>query len=323
MVDVRFTALLHWVVLFGLATAAGTLQAAEREVVRSFVVEPGALIAIDTYSGSISVTEAETNVVRIAVRLEIGADDEQEVENMLRTLELDFEAKEQTIRVLARRPAQTRARWIWNEDRLIEPTFRVIVPRQCRLQLSTRSGAITVGAIDGSVDASAEVGDVFVRHVHGSVNLVTGEGEAVVSRCEGDVRVRVGRGTLRVGTVKGRCDVGNASGDVEVLAPRGDLHASATAGEVVVHFPRTYTGRADVRTSGGGITARIDPAASCEVVASASFLAQVTAAAPFAPIAGKNNSRRLKLRLQDGSSRISLRTGGGDVRIEPGETLFE
>ena len=310
-------------ILVAVGMVVAVARAAERDFVRTFDVQPGCTLAIDTYRGAINVTEADTNTIRVAVHLEIGADSESDAERLLKGFTLDFTQSANAIAVVARHPAETRARFVWHENEQIEPTFRVTVPRRCNVNLKTISGSVIVGNLAGELSAETETGDVFFRHVTGMVTAATKQGDVVVSHCDGSVTARVLAGTIRIGTVTGRCDLKNSSGAVEVLAAKSDVHAYAEAGDANIGVPRDFSGNADVTTSGGNIVVKMDPAASCAVEASTSLFGHVESRVPLAIDAGRRGGRKLVGHLNRGGAKLLLKASGGNVRIEPGEALFE
>jgi DUF4097 and DUF4098 domain-containing protein YvlB len=306
---------------FGLLVTA--LQAAERDVIRTFAARPGCSVAIDTYRGNVTIVESDDPEIRIAVHLEIGADREEEADRLLRDLQLDFTETGNAVSVIARHPQETGAHFDWNDKSQIAPTFRVTVPRDCSVDLSTRSGSIIVGNLNGRLRARTDTGDIFFRHTAGSVEASTREGDVVVSHCDGSVKVRVLRGTVQLGVITGPCDVSDSSGGIEVMAAKGDIHAFAAAGSAIIGLPRDYTGQSEITTSGGNIVVKIDPAAKCEVDASTSAFSRVKCRLPVAVLDGGIGRRRLVARLNDGGSRVVLKASGGDVSLQPGSSPFE
>lgn len=299
------------------------VSAAERDIVKTVELPPGGMLKVETYRGAISVSEADANDVRIAIHLEIGAKDEAGAERLAASLKIETETTPSGAILRVRRPGESRAHFDWSDEKQIEPTLRLTVPRRCSLDLRTILGSIVVGRIEGTIVARTEKGDVFLRQVTGSADVATEFGDVVVSRCEGAVTARVLQGTVRLGTVTGRCDVRNSSGDVEVLAAKSEVRAYAEAGSAIIGFPRDFVGPAEIQTSGGNIIARIDPAANCEVHATSSLLARVEARLPVSVQSGRIGSRKLVARLNSGGAQLVLRASGGGVRIDPGETPFE
>jgi hypothetical protein len=308
-----------------LVSAASVAHAtAERDVVKTFPAGAHPSVVIDTFRGAITVTEADTTDIRVAVHLEIGGDTPAETDELLRTLELTIEQAAGVVRASAKDAAQTGPRFDWNAKKQIQPTFRVTVPAHCDVNLQTRKGPIIVGNLSGTLVARSRSGDVFLRTVSGNVNAESEAGDVVVSRCIGSVRARARDGTVRVGTITGPVDAECRNGDVELLAPESDVHAFAEVGTVTISLPHRFNGHAEIATSGGGIVAQIDPRVRCRIEASASLLAHVEfAKLPLKVASGASGSRHLVATLNDGTALVHLKASGGNVRIVPGKTSFE
>ena len=297
-------------------------RAVEREVVRTFPVQPGCTLKIDTYRGNITVTESDALEIAVAVHLEIGADTEEEADRIRDALSLEFAAENNTVAVRARNPRETRVRFVWRDKNQIDLDYKILVPRQCHVDLVTRSGGITVGNLTGRHVARTETGTIFFRRIEGAVDARTEIGDVIVSRCSGPVTVRVLRGTIRVGTIGGWADLKNDSGDIEVLAARGGLVADCAAGDVSVGFPKGVSGESRVNTAGGGIFAKIDPAADC-LVDAASVWGHVESKLPLVIESGAPGKSRLTGRLNAGGPRLTLRASGGHVKISALDTGLE
>ncbi len=304
-----------------LAVVAAPLRAIERDFKRTFSVQPGCTVKIDTYRGSIVVTESDQPEVEVTGLMEIGAETEAEADRIREALNLEITEEGNTISVRARNPRETRVRFVWQDKYQIDLAWRVRVPRHCNVDLRTLNGGITVGNLTGRVFARSETGAIYVKRIDGSVDASTELGDVIVSRCTGPVKARVLRGTIRVGTVGGRTELKNFTGDIEVLAAKGDLIAEAEAGDVMVGFPRDFVGEAKVNTSGGSIHAKIDPAASCRVRASCVW-GRIESLLPLTVESGENGKRSLAGKVGEGASAITLHANGGHVKLSPGETYF-
>jgi hypothetical protein len=307
---------------FLLAMVAAIASGAERDERFSFPVGPGCTLKIDSYRGSVIVVESDEPTIAIAVHLEIGSDTEAEGERMRRGLQLDVNESNNTVTIFARHPSESRVRWVWREDKQIDLTYRIAVPRRCHVDIKLINGVVTVGDLTGRMTARVENGNVSFRRVEGSVDVAVERGDVVISRCLGDVTARVREGSIRTGTITGAANLKNSSGDVELLQANGPVIASAEAGDVIVGFPRSIGGNAQLTSRGGNIVAKIDPHASCRIVASSVWgVVDCRLAAQIE--SGANRRTRLTARLGTPGPELTLRANGGDVRLEPGETVFE
>ncbi len=314
-------ALLPILALLWALSGAGPLRAAERDIRHAFPVQPGCRLKIDSYRGRIEVTESDEPEVKILIHLEIGGETEADARRVLDGLQLDVQARDNAVSIVARNPRETRVRWFWQEDEQIELMYYISVPRQCSVDVKTGTGSITVGRLAGQMAARIEKGNIFFRSVEGSLDASAEFGDIVVSRCLGPLTARVLKGKIRAGTLGGSADLKISSGDVEVMMARGAITARAVAGDLTVGFPRTIRGEARLATSGGSIFASIDPLANCRIEASAVW-GRVECRVPG--VAGSLSSgNKLAAQLNTGGPLLTMRASGGGVTIESGETLFE
>ena len=309
-----------WLILIGGLLPSG--GAAERRFERTLPLAPGGRVILDTYRGSITVEEGETADVRLTAEIGIDAATPAEADQVFAAVQLAAEAAPGVVTITARNPRDSRARFIWHEKLQVDLAFRLTVPRGSTLDLRTINGAIAVGNFTGHVKARAENGAITFRRIDGSIDAATQFGDIIVSRCLGPVQARVLRGLIRTGTIGGPSTLKNTSGDIEVMMARGPLDGYAEAGDLIVGFPHTIAGAADLVTSGGNVRVSIDPLAACEVRASSRW-GRVASKLPLAVTDGATGTRRLTGRLNAGGPTLSLRADGGQVRIDPGETLFE
>ncbi|MSU25274.1 MAG: hypothetical protein EXS32_15830 [Opitutus sp.] len=238
---------------------------------------------------------------------------------MLDALQLEIAAVGNTVSIRARHPRESGVRFVWEEKNQVNLTYQITVPRQCQVDLATRTGNITVGNLTGQVQARTETGNIFCRRIDGAVEARTDFGNVTVSHCTGAAVVRVLQGTIRIGPIGGRAELKNSTGDIEVQAARAGITALAEVGDVSVGFPRTFTGEADIRTAGGNIFATIDPAANCTVRASTVW-GRVDCALALTVESGASGKSKLTGRLNQGGPVLKLHASGGRVKISAAAT---
>jgi len=309
-------------VLVACGFLAVVARAAERDVTRTFPVEPGCTLNVNLDRGSIAVEESDEPAVRVAIHLDIAAETEAAADRIQRALSLEIGAANNTVSVRARNGGDAKVFFIWDNESKLDLTCHVVVPRRCNAILATRRGGINVGNLVGRMVVRAENGSVFLRRIDGAVDATTEAGDVILSRCTGDATLKTRQGTIRAGTIGGRSELRNGGGDIEVLMAHGGVDAAAEVGDVTVGFPRDFTGDAKIDTCYGNILVKIDPAAGCVLKAS-SLWGHVQNLLPLAIQSGGNGRSKLTGRLNAGGPELALHANGGQVKITPGETLFE
>lgn len=299
-----------------------TGRAAVREFERTFAVQPGCTVKLETYRGSVTVVESDRPEVHVTLRLEIATDDEAEADRAHAALQLDAAETDNTVTLRARNPRETGVRFVWDDKQQLDLAWRIEVPRASNAEVLTRDGGINVGSLTGHVIARTDTGSISLKRIDGSVDARTETGDVILSRCSGPVKIRVLRGTIRTGTIGGPADLKNTTGDIEVLSARASLVASAEAGDIDVGFPRDLSSDAQLTTSGGSIRVKIDPAASCTIRATTTW-GRVENKLPLTLDPGPNTKRALTAHLNQGGPTLTLHASGGHVKLSPGETDFE
>ncbi len=296
--------------------------AVERTVKRSFPVQAGTTVNVDTYRGGIIVEETDQAEVRLEVRIELATEDEAQASQSIEALKLEMEAAGNDVRVRARHPRESRALFTWEEKQRIELTFRVFVPRSSNLNLATLDGGVTVGNLTGRVVAHTRAGTIFCRKIDGSIKATVDTGDIVISRCSGAAELKVQRGNIRTGTVFGRADVRSDSGDLEILSALGGVNATTSAGDVTVGFQKGFAGDAKIEASGGSVFVRVDPLAAMTLDAVTSW-GKVQTAMPFAVDAGGAGKSKFSGKLNGGGPAVQLHAAGGHVKIEAYRQFLE
>jgi DUF4097 and DUF4098 domain-containing protein YvlB len=291
-----------------------TARGAERVVQRSFPVQPGCELVVDSYRGSVAVEESEESEIRVSVTLVSDLRDEREANRAFDALQLDMKAENNRVSVSAKNPRQTAVRFVWNEKEQLELAYQITVPRQCNVNLATANGSILVGSLTGKMAARTDVGTITLRRIDGSIQATTKTGDIVISRCSGDVALSALRGNLRVGPVGGRAELKTATGNIEVQTVGASLRAIAAAGDVTAGFARSVSADSLIETSAGHIDVKLDPALACTFKAS-SLWGRVETAVPFVVEAGGSGKGKLAGRLNQGGPTLTFRASGGHVKI--------
>ena len=314
---------LMWLAPGALAVfARGAGSSPAREYQRTFPVQPGCTLVVDTYHGEIVIEESDQSEVRVTLNVDFEVETEAEAERFWAGLDCRFSADGQTVSIVARNPVATGPRLSWDENKRMNLYYRISVPRQCDLRLKTGMGRNTVGRLAGRMSARVDTGTIFFRQVDGSIDAAVDTGEVVISRCSGDVSVRVREGTIRVGTIGGRAELRNSRGGIDVMVAKGALTALAKLGDISVNFPRQVSQPASLTAAGGNMNVQIDPAAHCEVDASATW-GRVRNTLPLTGAAVDREARRVTGRLNQGGPLLKIRADGGSVSLVPGEAPFE
>lgn len=307
--------------LLAAVLAAGVAGAPAREIERVFPVRPGCLLKIDTYRGSVAIEEGDDNAIRLTVVVDAGSETDERSRRLADGVEFDFTAQDNTVSLRARNPRESGLRFDWGEEEKVDLRYRIVVPRECSVDLQAGEADVTVGNLSGRMTVRTERGSIFLRRITGTIDARTEVGEIVVSRCSGAVVARVRSGLIRLGTIGGPLEARNSSGSIEVLTAHAGIVAAAEAGNIDVGIGPRVSADSRLSVSGGNILARIHPEAACRIEASSTW-GRVTSSLPLAIAAGASGERRLAGHLNRAGPLISLHASGGSVRLSPDVVLI-
>jgi hypothetical protein len=232
------TALLTSVMMLacGAPRVAVTTETAQRrdfnereEINRTYQLAPGAHVEVSSIRGSVEITNgnsatAEVQIIRSA---RTRAD-----------LEYHKIEVEQTGNNLVVRGIQEPEQ---RQERNIQVDHHVILklPRSIDLQVTSVSGALKAGDVDGQTIVKSISGSVNIGNVGGKLQVASVSGNLTVGNVGADARVNSISGNLGLGQVNGSLEVSSISGGVKTtlvsLSAQG-IHIRSVSGSIEIGF---------------------------------------------------------------------------------------
>lgn len=226
-----FTALLMTVMMFaGVVPRAETAQRGEfkerDEFNQTYQLPSGAHVEVSSIRGSVKISNsdsatAEVQIIRTArtrADLEYHKIEVQQTGNSL----------------VVRGVQEPRER-----DRNIQVNHQIILklPRSIDLSISSVSGSVRAGDVDGPVRVSSISGSANVGNVGGKLEVSSISGSVEVGNVGADVRVNSVSGNVGLGQVNGALEIGSVSGGVKAtllsLSPQG-IRIRSVSGSVEI-----------------------------------------------------------------------------------------
>jgi DUF4097 and DUF4098 domain-containing protein YvlB len=286
------------------------------DISRSFDVEPGGILDIDSDVGSIEVTPGADDKVTLEVDLS-GPDADK--------LEIDFEQTSRGVRVKGR----LRDKGNRHRNYTLRARFRAQVPARYDVRLDTSGGGIEVGDLQGEVHADTAGGSITVGRVKGPVRADTAGGSIEVESSQEDVDADTAGGSIRLGDMGGRVRADTAGGSIRIDRSLGHVKASTAGGSIKI---RGASESVDASTSGGGVSVTFvgQPSKDSQLSTSGGNVTAILAGDLRFDIRARSGSRvrsefdlederidedRLDGRLNGGGPRLRL-DSSGPVRIE-------
>jgi len=223
------------IVAFLLSLSVSSLHA--EDVTRSFDVQPGGQLEIDTDIGSIDITSADVSTVTIEVRLR-GSDAEE--------FKLEFSQSDNGVRVHGR----AKSRLMNNRHRDLSVRFRATVPEKYNLRLDTSGGSIDIGDLDGQVRADTSGGSIDLGVISGRARVSTSGGSIEIEEGGEDVLADTSGGSISIGKAAGRIDADTSGGSIRIGRSDGAIKADTAGGSITI---KESFAAVDASTSGGGV----------------------------------------------------------------------
>ncbi len=303
------------------ALAFASVALADFRLERELALAPGGAFVLDTDSGSIEIRGVDRSGARILV-----TSSRDDVEERF-TFSFEERGDDAVVRV-EKRGNRARRMFSSGGERL---RFAIEVPRRVDLDLRTAGGAIDAESIQGQVDLHSSGGSISIAAVEGKVDAHTSGGSMNASQVRGDVRLDTSGGSIRAEGIDGNlvakssgggihaagiggdATVKTSGGSVEVFDVAGVIEAHSSGGPVRASFTSGNGSGGTLSSSGGGITATIDPAVALDIDAHTSG-GRVTFDMPIT-VQGPISRNSLRGELNGGGPTLKLRSSGGSIRL--------
>jgi len=286
----------------------------ERTVEKSFTVQPGGTLKVETMGGGIKVEPGSDNAVKIVVKQRIEAATDAEADEILQHLTLTFEQQGNDVTALARYEGERTFSWFhFGSWPPVQCEFTVTVPAKYSVDLKTSGGGISVGDLTGTVVARTSGGGLRFGQITGTVDGHTSGGGISVESCTGDVNVHTSGGGIHLGPVGGNAQVHTSGGGISIKGIAGVVNAHTSGGPIDVAFAGPLKGDCEFSTSGGGITVHVDPKSDFDLDACTSG-GGVSCQMPVT-VVGEIKPSHVSGKVNAGGHELKLRSSGGSIRI--------
>jgi hypothetical protein len=209
--------------------------------------------------------------------------------------------------------------------------YRVSVPREFSVDLSTSGGSISVGDLKGEVVARTSGGELSFGRIDGPVRGNTSGGNISLAGSGGRAVLHTSGGGIRIEDVAGEVVAETSGGSVDVRRATGRVSAHTSGGNVTI---RETTGAVDASTSGGNVSAYLSaqPNEACRLSTSGGNINVELARSLHLdldastsgggvstdfPVASRSrDGQSLHASINGGGPLLQLRTSGGGINIQ-------
>ncbi len=295
------------------ALAAPASAKIERDVEKTFTVQPGVLIKVTTSGGDIRVETGDGPTVKVVAKEHIRAGSEAEADDLLKKLDLTIEQDGNS--VVASASYGSGVGFHFGSWPPVQVEFVVTVPASASAELKTSGGDIVVGDVAGPVHARTSGGNIKLGVIGGDIDSSTSGGNVVLAEGRGSVRLSTSGGNISADRTVGPADLDTSGGDIRVDSVRNTLRARTSGGDVRANFEGPLKGDCTLSTSGGEVKASVAKDASFHLDAETSG-GEVDAGGITLTIDhGGMGKSSLAGEVNGGGPRLKLRSSGGDIKV--------
>lgn len=234
--------------------AAGSAQAAERKLDRTFTVSPGGTLTVDADGGEVRVTGSDGNqvVVQVVAR---GPEDD------LADIKMDASQNASGVVVTVKQPKRSWLSWSSKEG---EENIEVTVPRRYLVNVKTAGGGIELRDTEGAATLNTAGGGIHAKNVTGNIQAKTSGGSIKAESIRGDVDAETSGGEVALLKVDGKIRGRSMGGGVRcsLVGPNRGIYMSTSGGGVEIIVPKGTKGTIDLSTMGGGVHSDITVAST-------------------------------------------------------------
>jgi DUF4097 and DUF4098 domain-containing protein YvlB len=299
--------------IFIFASSLCLMAGIEKTIKKSFEVQKGGELFLDTDLGSIEVVSHKSDVVKVEVILKANTSIDSRAKEIFEDFKVDFQKKGKDVKVEAEYEGNKGWSLFKSWRKKLKVKFLVKVPGEYDLELKTSGGSISVSELKGEVNARTSGGSLAFEYVDGTVLGRTSGGSIRLEGCSGDAEVRTSGGGIRIGKVKGNVIARTSGGSIKVKEVMGKIDASTSGGSVTAYISKQPTGNCRLKTSGGSVTVKLNKDVKIFLDARTSG-GRVRTDLPIT-IEGTVSKRSLKGKINGGGPELYLRSSGGSIYI--------
>ncbi len=284
-----------------------------RTVEKTFTVQPGGTLKVQTAGGHIKVLTGSGNEVKVTALQQIHTDSETKADELLKDLDLTIEQHADGVTATAKYPRHTG--WHFGSWPPVSVSFTVVVPGRYNVDLNTSGGDIALSSLNGRARLRTSGGDLKLDRIEGEVDGGTSGGDIELHEGTANVRLSTSGGDIHVDRAGGEADLSTSGGDITIKSVQGRLTATTSGGDVRASIEGALKGDCTLTTSGGQVVATVDKNAAFDLKAHTSG-GDVDAAGVTISI-DKGGLRKSSLvgKVNGGGPQLLLGSSGGDIRI--------
>jgi len=300
----------------------------ENVVSRTFDVDYGGTLTVDTERSSIEVQTTSKKTVTVEITRKVPFGRAREAEEILEDFKIEFDHSGKDVSVVAK--LKRGWGWFdWNDNLRIH--YDITVPEKYNLDLITSGGSIKIADLEGDVKCETSGGSLHISRIEGSIYGRTSGGSITLEGSDGEADLKTSGGGIEIGHVMGHVEahtsggsihIDEAGGEVEVSTSggsirvnevRGAIRATTSGGSIIATISKQPEKDCTLKTSGGGVTVYLAKGIKVDVNARTSG-GSVRCDMPIT-VQGLLGKNEVNGKINGGGPELYLRSSGGPVRI--------
>ncbi len=302
------------VLLWVICLAASVCAHQEKTEEKTFTVNPGGTLLVNTDLGSIEITSAAGNTVHAEVLIKMSTHSEEKAKELLEDFDLSFEQNGNDVEINGdyHQPRGLHGFLGFGDSRL-EAIFRITVPEKYNLDIETAGGDILIGNLEGTVQLRTAGGDIHMEHIRGTLQVETAGGDLTLIECTAEADLQTSGGDIEVDRAGGPVVAHTSGGDITIREAMNSIDASTSGGDVKAYIARQPEDDCSLETSGGDVDIYLAPDISVTVDADA----DVGSVSSDFDLGRRSRHHDSTLRgdINKGGPRLFVRTSAGDISI--------
>jgi hypothetical protein len=287
----------------------------ERVVEKTFTVQAGGTLKVDTSGGGITVEPGAGDTVKVLAKETIRADSDAEADELLKDLTLTIEQRGNDV-VAKSKYASTPFGFHFGSWPPVQVSFVITVPVRYHADLHTSGGGIEVGDLTGNILARTSGGGIRIGKVDGTVDAHTSGGNVRLDSCTGDTKLSSSGGGISAQRIVGKADLSTSGGGISVKLVENALQAHTSGGGVEAAIAGTLKEDCSLSTSGGSVRVAVDKTAAFRLDAATSGGDVHAAGLTIRIENGGLGKSRLVGDVNGGGPLLKLRTSGGGIDVK-------
>jgi DUF4097 and DUF4098 domain-containing protein YvlB len=285
-----------------------------RTVEKSFTVQPGGTLKVQTQGGDIKVLTGAGNEVKVTATERINADTDTKADELLKDLDLTIEQNGDNVTAKAKYE-KDHSGWHFGSWPPVSVSFTVVVPAHYNVDLNTSGGDIAIASINGQARLRTSGGDLKLERVEGEVDGGTSGGNITLQEGTARVKLSTSGGDIHVERAGGEADLSTSGGNIVINSVKERLSASTSGGDIKASIEGALKGDCKLTTSGGTVKVSVDKTAAFDLRARTSGGDVDAEGITIAIEKGGLRKSSLAGKVNGGGPQLYLGSSGGDIRI--------